>query len=332
MKQLLKDLGEQGLLKILQKFCPTDIIGDDGAVMKTDPHQLLVTTTDMLIENVHFSKITTSAKDIGWRSVAVNLSDLAAMGATPLGLTVGLALSANVEIDWLKEVYQGLFECTQKYNCPIIGGDVCKSPIITISITALGQVFPNQIIRRFTAQKDDLIVVTGTHGGSKGGLELLLNNDLKQGLNLQEYQELIKFHQRPQPRLDVIPLLWENHEKITVSGMDSSDGLADAIIQICRCSQVGAEIDLNLIPIPQSLIKLFGKKKALEYAFYGGEDFELVLCLPPENAKILVNKLGQNAKIIGKIIEEQEIKLINNDHLLSSNTLTLAQGFQHFTD
>lgn len=328
--QTIKVIGEQGLLKFVQKFCPSNIIGDDGAVIATDPKQRLVTTSDMLVQNVHFSDLTTSNYDIGWRSAAVNLSDLAAMGAKPLGLMVALSLPPDTNISFVEKLYQGLADCCQKYNCPIIGGDLCKSSIITVCITALGQVIPDNIISRFTAQRDDLIVVTGNHGSSKGGLELLLNNCLSQGLNLEEKQELIIAHQQPQPRLDVIPLLWENNNKITVSGMDSSDGLADAVIQICRCSKVGAQIDANLIPISASLKKLVGENKALEYALYGGEDYELVLCLPATNAKILVNNLGKNAKIIGKITEAKEVKLIDNTGKFTEQILSLDKGFQHF--
>ena len=150
-----------------------------GAVLATDKNKLLVITTDVLVENVHFSKITTSSYDIGWRSSAANLSDLAAMGALPLGLTVGLSLPPNTEINYIKEIYKGLAECCRKYNCDIIGGDICKSSILTISITALGEVLPNQVISRFSAKAGDLILVTGSHGGSKGGLELLLDKKFR---------------------------------------------------------------------------------------------------------------------------------------------------------
>ena len=127
MSQTIKEIGEQGLLKIINKFCPRNIIGDDGAILETDKNKLLIATTDVLVENVHFSKITTSSYDIGWRSAAANLSDIAAMGALPLGLTVGLSLPPNIEVNYIKEIYQGLAQCTQKYNCNIIGGDICKS-------------------------------------------------------------------------------------------------------------------------------------------------------------------------------------------------------------
>jgi thiamine-monophosphate kinase len=330
MSKTIKDIGEQGLLNIVQEFCPKNIIGDDGAIIPTDPHKLLVITTDMLVENVHFSHQTTSNYDIGWRAVGANLSDLAAMGAYPLGLTVALALPSNVTIKSIKELYKGLSQCGEKYNCPIMGGDLCKSSMITVSITALGEVLPHQTIRRFTAKKGDYIVVTGIHGGAKGGLELLLNPSLQTCLNPTEKNELIKYHQQPQPRLDVIPFLWENNPSITVSGMDSSDGLADAIVQICRCSEVGAQINTDLIPIPHSLKKMVGETQALDWALYGGEDFELVLCLPPQNAENLVHKLGGNSAIIGEITQHKEIQLIDDKGLLSSQSLTREKGFQHF--
>ena len=332
MSQTIKEIGEQGLLKIIKQFCPSNIIGDDGAVLATDKNKLLVTTTDVLVENVHFSKITTSSYDIGWRSCAANLSDIAAMGALPLGLTVGLSLPPNTQVNYIKEIYQGLAECCQQYNCDIIGGDICKSSTITIAITALGEVLPNQVISRFTAKAGDVILVTGSHGGSKGGLELLLDKNLGKNLTLVEQQELIKMHQRPQPRLDIINSLWDNHPNITISGMDSSDGLADAIIQICSSSKVGANININSIPIPESLRKLAGEQKALEYALYGGEDFELVLCLPSTSAQNLTKKLGKDCKIIGEIIEENEIILQNNINLSKFSNLTLEKGFQHFQE
>lgn len=246
----VSDIGEQGLLKKLQRFCPSEIIGDDGAILNIDRDRNLVVTTDVLVNNVHFSEITTSPEDAGWRSVAANLSDLAAMGASPLGITVGLALPTDTQVEWVERLYQGMTECLQKYNTPIVGGDLVRSPIITISITAFGQVHPNRCIHRHTAKIDDAIVVTGIHGASRAGLELLLHPELKQiGQNLDEAdkQALILAHQRPKPRLDVLPILWDisPHSKFTVSGMDSSDGLADAVLQICRASNVGAILELH---------------------------------------------------------------------------------------
>lgn len=324
----IKDIGEQGLLKIVQEFCPRAIIGDDGAVIKVTEGKSLVVTTDVLVEGVHFSEVTTSPEDIGWRAIAVNLSDLAAMGAIPLGVTVGLSLPPELEVTWVEQLYQGLYSCVKTYNTAIMGGDITRSPIITVSITALGEVNPERVISRFVAQPGDAIVVTGVHGSSKAGLELLLNPELGKNLDKKTREKLIKAHQRPKPRLDILPCL----NKIVINnwriaGMDSSDGLADAILQICRCSGVGAEIDSKAMPIDIEIKELKGKEKALEWALYGGEDFELVLCLEEKLAKELVKKTGINSAIIGKIIKEKEIKLIDQEIKLS-----LEKGFQHFSN
>ena len=181
--QLVKDIGEQGLLKKLQSFCPGEIIGDDGAVLPTHPDKDLVVTTDVLVDGVHFSDRTTTAFDVGWRAAAANLSDLAAMGAEPLGITVGLSLPGDVLVSWVEDLYQGLTACLQQYDTPIVGGDICRSQVITVAITAFGQVLPHQVIRRSNAQVGDAIVITGLHGLSRAGLELLLHPELGNQLN-----------------------------------------------------------------------------------------------------------------------------------------------------
>ncbi|GAB4224877.1 MAG: thiamine-phosphate kinase [Stanieria sp.] len=328
--QLVKDIGEQGLLAKLQLFCDAEIVGDDGAILALKPEHQLVVTTDVLVDRVHFSDRTTTAFDVGWRAAAANLSDLAAMGASPLGITVGLALPGEVTIAWVEELYQGLFECLQQFNTPIVGGDVCRSAVTTVSITALGEVTPDRIIRRGNAQVGDAIVITGYHGLSRAGLELLLNPTLGKNLDRQEQEFLIQAHQRPQPRLDVISKLQKMNCPVAIAGMDSSDGLADAILQICRSSQVGAIIEANAIPLQPSLLKLVNSKQVWEWIFYGGEDFELVLCLPSHFAQALINQLKEGAAMIGQITVEKQVVLIDSNKPNFSQVLTLAKGFQHF--
>jgi thiamine-monophosphate kinase len=333
----VSDIGEQGLLKILQSFCPSEIIGDDAAILNIDCDRALVVTTDVLVDNIHFSEITTSPEDAGWRAVAANLSDLAAMGASPLGITVGLALPGDVQVDWVERLYQGMVECLQKYDTSIVGGDLVRSPITTISITAFGQVYPNRTIRRHTAKIGDAIVVTGIHGASRAGLELLLHPELGQNLDEAEKQALILAHQRPQPRLDVLPILSDIYpnSEFPVSGMDSSDGLADAILQICRASNVGAilewqKIEWQKTSVSEALKNCLTPAQILEYTLYGGEDFELVLCLPPELAKIFVEKIGNNAAIIGTITSNPQVILRDQINKNPDQVLTLSRGFQHF--
>ena len=341
----VKDIGEQGLIERLQRFCPPDVIGDDAAVLVTDPEQCLVVTTDMLVDGVHFSDATTSPEDAGWRAAAANLSDLAAMGATPLGITVALGLPGDLSISWVENLYQGMTECLQRYHTPIVGGDVVRSPITSLSITAFGQVHPNRIIRRWVAQVGDAIVVTGVHGASHAGLKLLLEPQIGKDLTTIEQAALIKAHQRPQPRLDVLPHLWQilqnselrsNNSYIPqspapVAGMDSSDGLADAVLQICRASSVGAVLESAQIPLPRAFDHWLTSEQALNYALYGGEDFELVLCLPPDAAKTLVQQLGQGAAIIGSITSDTKVLLHHQNEKIPDQVLNLSQGFQHFS-
>jgi thiamine-monophosphate kinase len=333
---LVQDIGEQGLLERLQRFCPPEIIGDDAAVLTTETGKSLVVTTDVLVDNVHFSEITTSAQDVGWRAAAANLSDIAAMGATPLGITVGLALPGNVAVSWVEELYQGMAECLRQYSTPIVGGDVVRSPVINLAITAFGQVHPNCVIRRNTAKVGDAIVVTGVHGASAAGLELLLHPELGENLSDGDRTTLIKAHQRPQPRLDVLPIVWEilninsSTYPIPIAGMDSSDGLADAVLQICRASRVGAFVESTQIPLPKALKDWVPTQRALLYALYGGEDFELVLCLPKQTADELVKQLGKGAAVVGTITEGSTVVLHNDDAKNPDHVLTLSRGFRHF--
>lgn len=324
----IKDIGEQGLLKKLKCFCPHDIIGDDAAVLSIDPQKQLVVTTDVLVDGVHFSQKTTPPHSVGWRAIATNLSDLAATGASPVGITVGLSLPGNLSVDWVEHLYQGMSDLLREYNTPIVGGDICRSEVATVSITALGQVYPNHIIKRSTAQPGDVIVTTGYHGMSRGGLELLLDPNLANHLSKEIRNSLIKAHQYPQPRLDLLPHLWEIMDTHTITGMDSSDGLGDAVLQICTMSEVGAQIQLPKLSCVSIISQWFSSEQALNWVLYGGEDFELVLCLAEEKARKLVEIIGQEAKIIGKIVEEKSVILIDKDQ---KQSLNLTESFQHFS-
>lgn len=325
----VRDLGEPGLLQRLQAFCPADVVGDDAAVLDVQPGRSLIVTTDVLVDGVHFSQQTTAAADVGWRSAAANLSDLAAMGATPLGITVGLSVPGDLRVDWVEQLYHGLVECLQPYATPIVGGDVCRSPITTVAITALGEAVPDQVIRRCHAQPGDAIVVTGYHGASRAGLELLLHPEVGHSLSPDDRTRLIQAHQRPKPRLDVLPALFKLQSR-AIAGMDSSDGLADAIVQICRASRVGARVDREKIPIPPAFSQWVEPAQALEWALYGGEDFELVLCLPLEQAQALVSQVGNGAAIVGTITSERDVWLVDPSGGQPEMRLTMEQGFQHF--
>jgi thiamine-monophosphate kinase len=335
---LISDLGEGGLLELIQPYCLPNTIGDDGAIVHPPPEGFeLVVTTDVLVDSVHFSDRTTTAFDVGWRAVAANLSDLAAMGATPLGITVGLSLPPTLPIVWLEQLYVGMAACLSRYGTGIIGGDLTRSSVVTVAITALGSVRSDRVIRRSTARIGDAIVVTGYHGDSHGGLQLLLAPELGNIGNRADFSadraRLITAHQRPQPRLDVLPILEQIQmsavKLFTVTGMDSSDGLADAIVQIARASGVGAILSRSTLPISPSLSQIF-PDTALASALHGGEDFELVLTMPASVALELVTKLGDGAAIIGKIARSTDIVItddLNKDPVIH---LDRQSGFQHF--
>jgi thiamine-monophosphate kinase len=397
----VKDIGEQGLLRILQKFCPAEIVGDDCAVLPTNPNQSLAITTDMLVDGVHFSDRTTGPYYAGWRAAAANLSDLAAMGATPLAVTVALAVAPDTAVEWVEEFYRGMTACLQEYHTPIVGGDVVRSPVVTVAITAFGQVECDRTISRSNARSNWAIVATGVHGASRAGLELLLNPEFGQNLTEVDRASLILAHQRPKPRLDVLPVVWEIlgsegamepplsppqpkggkqdfnspgamepplsppqakggkqdfnspplakggpggvnspplakggpggvKSPIAIAGMDSSDGLADAIIQICRASGVGAKVDRPKIPIPHIFSEIVSTEKALDWALYGGEDFELVVFLPMANAQLLVEQIGGGAAIVGIATDSTDIWLTDSSGIYPDAILKLDRGFQHF--
>lgn len=264
------------------------------------------------------------------------------MGASPLGITVGLGLPGDIEVDWVERLYCGMTECLEKYDASIVGGDLVRAPITTISITAFGQAHPQNIIRRNTATVGDAIVVTGVHGASRAGLELLLHPELGQNLDFSEKQTLIKAHQRPQPRLDILPVLRDIYfdsksdklippsSIVPISGMDSSDGLADAVLQICRASNVGAYLEWQNIPVSKAFKNWLTAIQALEYVLYGGEDFELVLCVPYLFAEILVQEFGKDAAIIGTITSNLNVVVHDDKKEIPDQVLTLDRGFQHF--
>ena len=209
----VKDIGEQKLLKKIKTFCSRNVVGDDGAVLSIDPLYKLVVTTDVLVDGVHFSDSTTPPGAVGWRSIVANLSDLAAMGAIPVAITIGLAIPKELPIEWIESLYSAINIILNKYNIPIIGGDVCYSSTKTISITAIGKVYPNHIIKRSIARPNQVILVTGHHGMSRAGLELLSSSYLGRKLDKEIQLKFINAHQYPEPRLDVLPYLQDIMKK-----------------------------------------------------------------------------------------------------------------------
>lgn len=331
----VEQVGELGLLQRLFKFCPANIVGDDGAVLDWPAGRRLVVTTDVLGDGVHFSDRTTAPEDVGWRAVAANLSDLAAMGARPEAITVGLSLPGATEIAWVERLYQGMAACLTTWGGQLIGGDLCRAPAISLAITALGSVGPGQVLYRSGATPDQAILATGYHGLSRAGLELLLHPESGGRVAAADQARWVQAHRRPSPRLDVIALLsdvlGDRIGAVALAAMDSSDGLANAVLHLCQASGVGARLNETDLPIDPRLVDWVGPAQAIDWCLYGGEDFELVLCLPVALAAELQARLGGSSAIIGHTTATPTVELWPHETAPGlSASLSFSQGFQHF--
>ncbi|MCD6040166.1 MAG: thiL [Gammaproteobacteria bacterium] len=287
-------------------------IGDDAAIVQA-PQQDLILTIDTLVEGVHFLE-NTSAFDIGFKALAVNLSDLAAMGATPAWITLALTLP-EVDENWLKDFSCGIFELAQRYNVQLIGGDLTRGPL-AITIQAHGLIPHNQAIKRQGAKKDDLIYVTHTLGDAAMGL---LYAQKKISINsIFEKVILTRLH-RPEPRIPI----GEKLRGIASAAIDISDGLVADLGHILKKSDVGAIIYVDHLPLSRALYESLSYDQRMELALSGGDDYELCFTVPPEKKKLL----NFECTCIGMITD------IKGLHLQSKNGrpyVLKTPGYQHF--
>jgi thiamine-monophosphate kinase len=295
-----------------------------------------VATTDVLVEGVHFSDRTTSPEDVGWRAVAANLSDLAAMGADPIGITVGLSLPGTVMVDWVEAVYRGMEACLDTYGGVLLGGDLVRSPQVSLAVTALGQGNPQHLLYRDRAQVGDMLLATGLHGASRAGLAVLLNPAAAASVPEPHRTAWVAAHQRPRPRFDGVQALRSQLPAAPwppIAAMDTSDGLANAVLHLTQASGVGATLVRSRLPIPAGLADWVGPDQALDWTLYGGEDFELVLTLPPELALDLLPQLGPTAALIGTVEPaEAGVVLLDTPNAPRDRAQPLpgSRAFQHF--
>ena len=282
-------------------------VGDDSALLTPPPHHQLVICADTLVAGRHFP-LDTSAHAIGWKSVAVNLSDIAAMGAKPHSILLALSLP-QIDHDWLKGFSQGLYDCCDQFGVRLIGGDTTQSPHLTLSVTALGWIETGKSVLRSGAQVNDLVVVSGTIGDAAYGLQHL-GHPLQQRLDY------------PTPRCELGTIL----KGLASSMIDVSDGLAQDLGHILKASNVGAKIDLSRLPIDNAL-KVLSDQKQWGYALAGGDDYELCFTISMQNYQDFL-QLQPNVKttIIGKITQQCELTFEKDglDHPLQLN------GYQHF--
>jgi len=298
---------EQALVEQIKEWTDGKFIGDDCAVL---PGQQLV-TADSLVEGTHFLTSLSSLEDIGWKTVAVNLSDIAAMGGRPRYLLISLTLPRVFSREQFNRLYSGLIDCASTYRARIVGGDLTSGPCMVLNVTALGDAHESGCMLRSGAAAGDIVVVTGNFGASVAVLWYLKHASMSAtSRSAPRFTHCSETHRRPVPRLnEAWDLVSRTHGRGAL--MDTSDGLGDALAQISRASKVGMEIDLLRVPIHIETARLASEARINPYdwALYGGEDYELVGCVPPE---IWDNWVGQPENpftAIGKVTAKTGVHL-----------------------
>lgn len=315
----LKKIGEFGLIDQISKGInlPEGVIGigDDCAVIPQNSGMETLVSTDMLIEGTHFLLDDITPYRLGWKSAAVNISDIAAMGGRCTGSFLSFALPKGLQKEWMDEFIRGYKEISEIYDCPLLGGDTTSSPDrLCISVTVSGECALGTSRKRSAAREGDLICVTGPLGDSAAGLQIIL-----QGLERDEDAEiLIQRHYLPRPRIK---------EGLAIAAtpgahamMDISDGIASDLRHILKASSKGAVIDTEVIPMSEE----FRRKctatgwDAVKLAVSGGEDFELLFTISEEGEK----ELAIEHYVIGKICA--------GDDIIWKGTETDYMGYRHF--
>ena len=297
-------------------------IGDDCAILSPPDNKKLAVSTDTLICGVHFPE-STSAENIGYKSLAVNLSDLAAMGADPAWVSLAISLPEANKI-WLKSFMSGFNELAEKYNVALIGGDTTQGPLsVTVNIT--GFIDADKTLKRSTARSGDLIFVTGYIGDAYIGLKTILNNDFNNRLSSQQLAYCENKLNRPQPRIDVGNLL----KGFSASAIDISDGLLADLNHICKASNVGADININNIPVSNALLNYYQDQPDWSSILTAGDDYELCFTCSESQAIDMQNVMKENnitVSCIGKITDACEIICKLNNQILSFE----QTGYNHF--
>ena len=340
------DLGEHALIARIHARVPPapDFvhvgIGDDAAVVGPERNCLEVITTDCLIEGVHFDRTLASAADIGYKALAVNLSDLAAMAATPRVALLSLALPGTLPATDFEALLDGLLSLAKEVRLALVGGNIARSPgPLMIDLTAIGSVKPRRMLTRSGARPGDALYVSGTLGASAAGLGSLrvrrtgrLDSDqgeLRAGPAVAHAVPCEARHLRPQPRLRLGALL--GRTRTASACIDLSDGLADGIRQIAQASGVGAIVDAESIPIDAGTRAWFDSQgqAPVDAALRGGEDYELLFTVPRRNRRRLeaVQRLVGDLPItrVGHIMATRDVALRQNGQLAA-----LPAGFVHF--
>ncbi len=303
-------------------------IGDDCAIIPCNENHDLVVTTDMLVEDIHFILNKISPEDLGYKALAVNLSDVAAMGAKPAGTFFSLAVPEDIKLEYLDSFMDGYYKLSESLHLPLWGGDTTRSTSkIILNISVIGKVEKGKAKLRSSAKTGDIIAVTNKLGNSAAGLQIIREN---YPLNKRN-QFLVNQHNRPDVQID--EGIWLGKQKDVNAMMDVSDGIASDLFHILKASGKGAEINLNLLPLSNSLTSFCNQYKinALDLATSGGEDYCLLLTVNPAQFDTIANKFKTKFNK-----ELYKIGTINNNKkhitwlLNGKETDKPKGGFNHF--
>jgi thiamine-monophosphate kinase len=299
----LSDIGEFGLIERIATAIgaeSSDVVvgpGDDAAVWRVGG-RLIIATTDSMVDGVHFQSEGTRWRDLGWKALAVNLSDIAAMGGSPAQALVTLCLPPELEVGAVDDLYAGMLECAHEYGVSIAGGDVVRSPVIVMTVALLGTGEERDgeaaLLLRSRARVGDMVAVTGTPGDSAGGLRRMAETAATK-------DQLVLRHLRPEPRVKAGQAAVEAGVRC---GIDISDGLLQDLGHICEMSGVGAVVRAGDVPLSEDLRAAY-PDDALEMACTGGEDYELILVGRREGIEALP------ATVIGEITEGSGVQLVD---------------------
>ncbi len=332
----VRDMGETGIIEWIRKVAgagpPAYVktgIGDDCAVLRPSQGTLLLATTDTLIEGIHFTAGTLSPEDLGWKAMAVNLSDIAAMGGTPRCALLSLGLRRETEVRFVEFFMKGLQALAKETGVTLVGGDTVESPSATIvTLTLLGDCAEQELITRCGAKQGDHIWVTGPVGNAAAGLCLLLG---KSAVPAIDYPSLVQAHRRPRPRLALGKAL--GGSGLVHAMIDLSDGIAKDLDHVCRESGTGALLTADTIPLSPEMVRLAAQtgQDPLEWALSGGEDYELLFTASPADDSSVIalaeKVTGVSAAKIGTIVQGGGIRIKKGDGVQS-----LPQGgYRHFS-
>jgi thiamine-monophosphate kinase len=275
-------------------------IGDDAAAWLPSPGKLAVATTDMLVEGVHFRLDWTSPRDLGWKVLAVNLSDLAAMGAVPGRALISVALLPE-QAALVEEMYEGLTEQARLTGTRVVGGDTVHSPgPLVVNVVLVGEAEPGRLLRRGGALPGDLLLLTGSVGASAAGLALLLEGD-RDLLSRPEAALLMAAHHRPSPRLAAGRAIASMGLRCAI---DVSDGVVSEAWHLAQASGVAIRLDTDRLPLEAAAVALLGDTKARQFAVSGGEDYQLLFTAPEARLAEVVEALGEEDRptVVGRVI------------------------------